>query len=115
MPQMFVKEEDIPQYQMKAIIEKEENPTLLNYGTLDAGLYGLCNILPTTKYFMGNNAHFEDLKEEQDRIVNEGLVTFVYARADHIPEKIDVHYELVYQAPDIDFFSVRTHHLYRHK
>lgn len=104
LPRMFVSENDIMEYQMKAIIEKEENPTLLNYRCLDVGVYYLCGIEPTTKYFAGYNGHYEELEKEQQRIVDDCEVMFVIARVDRLPENIDLHYDLVYtgQLHDID-------------
>lgn len=104
LPRMFVSENDIMEYQMKAIIEKEDNPTLLNYGCLDVGVYYLCGIMPTTKYFAGYNGHYDELEKEQQRIVDDCEVMFVIARVDRLPANIDLHYDLVYtgQLHDID-------------
>ena len=98
LPRMFVKQSDIMEYQMKAIIEQEEEDkrTVLNYGALDVGVYYLCNIQPTTKYFTGLNGHFDELEKEQQRIVDDCEVNFVIARVDNLPLNIDTNYNLVY-------------------
>ena len=115
MSRMFVAEKDIMQYQMKAVIEKENNATLLNYGVLDAGVYYLCDIQPTTKYFCGLNGDFAELKAEQQRIVDEGLVTFVLANSAAMPERIDVHYAQVYSFDYRDMWGGSTYYLYKLK
>ena len=115
MPSMFKKEQDLIQYQMKDIIEKEEKPTILNYGFLDMGLYYLCNIQPTTKYFTGLNGNFIDLQTEQQRIVDNGEVTFVIARDDNPPKNIDTYYTLVYTAHEKTIWNNSIYYLYKLK
>ena len=96
-------------------IEKEEKPTLLNYGFLDLGLYYLCNIQPTTKYFTGLNGDFIDLQTEQQRIVSDGEVTFVVYRNDNPPQNIDVHYTLVYTYHEKTIWNDSVYYLYKLK
>ena len=96
LPRMFVSKDKIMEYNMRDIILKENNPTVLNYGALDVGVYYLCDIQPTTKYFTGLNGHFEELEKEQQRIVDDCEVMFVIARVDNLPLNIDEHYEVVY-------------------
>ena len=115
MPRMFVPEQDIMQYQMKEIIDKEDNPTLLNYGTLDIGLYYLCDIKPYSPYFTGLNGEFKEVDDDQNRIVDEGLVTFVVAHSDKLPEHIDDHYLLVYSRNVMDMGRHVTYYLYQRK
>ena len=69
--------EDYPQYQFAEIINQSENPTLLNYGELDMGVYTTAGILPTTKYFCELNLNSKEMKKAQKRIVNKGKVEFV--------------------------------------
>lgn len=98
LPRMFKSESEIMEFQMKAIIEQEEESkrTVLNYGCLDVGVYYLCNIEPPTKYFAGINVNLPELEAEQQRIVDECLVTFVIACVDKLPARVEEHYDLIY-------------------
>lgn len=82
-------------YQFRDIVLQEENPTLLNIGCLDAGLYTLADILPNCKYFQSNMVNgFDEVKEEQTRYIEEGRIQFVLAREEY-PDVIWDKYELV--------------------
>lgn len=70
----------LPQYQFAKIIESKKNATLLNYGFLDGGIYTTTGIIPSTKYFSWLNLRSPEMADEQNRIVNEGLVDFVVCR-----------------------------------
>ena len=54
-----VKKEDLFQYKFAQIINKEKNPTFVNMGFLDAGIYTLGDIMPTTYYFQRNNFEYD--------------------------------------------------------
>lgn len=98
IPYMSEKKEDIFLYQFKEIVEKESNPTLLNIGCLDAGLYTVCDIVPTCRWFQTQTLAIDDVLKEQERYIAEGQTTFVIAR-DSFPEVIYEKYELVAQEP----------------
>ena len=85
-------------YRFREIVEKEENPTLLNIGCLDAGLYTVCDIVPTCQWFQTQTVIMDTVLSEQERYMREGLVTFVIAR-DAYPDVIHEQYELVAEAP----------------
>lgn len=98
IPYMKEKKEDIFLYQFKEIVEQEENPTLLNIGCLDAGLYTVCDIVPTCQWFQTQTVIMDTVLSEQERYIREGQITFVIAR-DSYPEVIWEQYELVAEAP----------------
>ena len=87
--------EDFYLYKFRDIILQEENPTLLNIGCLDTGLYTLTGIVPNCKYFQSNMVNgFTEVRKEQTRYIEEGLIQFVIAREEY-PEVIWDKYELV--------------------
>lgn len=77
----------------KEIVEEAENPTLLNIGCLDAGLYTVCDIVPTCRWFQTQTLAIDDVLKEQERYIVEGQTDFVIARDDY-PEAIWENYEL---------------------
>ena len=80
---IFLDKEDYAQFTFAEIINKEEHPTLLNYGFLDGGFYSTTGIMPNCYFFMRNNiSHriFPKLLDEQRRYVRDGKVDFVVVR-----------------------------------
>ncbi len=79
----------------------EKNPTLLNIGCLDAGLYTLADIVPSCRWFQTQTLDIPEKENnpysEQERYIKEGLTEFVLAR-DTYPEVIFENYELIDQA-----------------
>lgn len=98
IPFMSEKKEDIFLYKFKEIVEQEENPTLLNIGCLDAGLYTVCDIVPTCQWFQTQTVIMDTVLSEQERYIREGQITFVIARDDY-PDVIWEKYDLVCEAP----------------
>ncbi len=92
---MQQEKEDYFLYRFAEIINQEDDPTLLNVGCLDAGLYTVADIMPTCKFFQTNGIGFEEMFEEQAAYIREGKTEFVLARNDWVPEGIDIHYALV--------------------
>ena len=72
----------LAQYQFAAIMNQEEEPTLLNYGFLDGGFYTVADILPTTKYFCKLNLQLPEILETQRQVIRERAVQFVVLRSD---------------------------------
>ncbi len=95
---MSEKKEDIFLYKFKEIVEQKENPTLLNIGCLDAGLYTVCDIVPTCRWFQTQTLAIDDVLKEQERYIREGQTDFVIARDDY-PDVIWEKYELAAQEP----------------
>ncbi len=113
-PHMREKKEDIFLYQFKEIVEQEQSPTLLNIGCLDAGLYTVCDIVPTCRWFQTQTLAIEDVDREQERYIAEGQTTFVLAR-DAYPDVIHEKYELAAQAPWYLEGQEFTYYLFRLK
>ena len=86
-------------YKFKAVMEEEEQPTLLNVGCLDAGLYTVADVVPVCRFFQTNGIGFETMFTEQERYIREGLTDFVLVRNDWVPENIEVKYEKVAEEP----------------
>ncbi len=96
----------------KKVVEKEENPTLLNIGCLDAGLYTVCDIVPACRWFQTQTLAIDDVLKEQERYIAEGQTTFVIARDDY-PEVIWENYELTAQEEWYQDGKVYTYYLFR--
>lgn len=109
---MKYEKDDLPQYQLGKIICAEDNPTLLHYGSLDAGFYTVCNIVPEVKYFCGLNIPLEEIKEAQVGYVESGLTEFVVA----VDTEFDFEmYEFVKEWPFWFEGRERTYYLFRRK
>lgn len=112
IPHMREKKEDIFLYKFKEIVEETENPTLLNISCLDAGLYTVCDIVPTCRWFQTQTIHLDDVLRDQEQYIREGRTDYIIAR-DEYPAVIWDKYELVAQAPwyqgDMEF----TYYLFR--
>jgi len=98
IPHMSEEKENIFLYRFEEIVRKEENPTLLNIGCLDAGLYTVCDIVPTCQWFQTQTVIMDTVLSEQERYIREGQIQFVIAR-DGYPDVIWENYDLVAEAP----------------
>lgn len=112
IPFMSEKREDIFLYQFKEIVSQTENPTLLNIGCLDAGLYTVCNIVPTCQWFQTQTLPIDDVLKEQVRYIKEAQTDYVLAR-DEYPEVIWENYELVDEEPWYFDHKEYTYYLFR--
>ena len=113
-PYILGGQDDIFLYKMKAIIEQEEEPTLLNYGCLDAGLYTVTGIMPTCKYYHQCNVAYEEMSTVQKNYIEEGITQFVLAR-DSYPENIEKCYDLVIQEQYEQYGIEFTYYLFKRK
>ena len=93
---MSQKKEDYFLYKFKKIVDETPDATLLNIGCLDAGLYTVCDIVPTCRWFQTQTLPIDDVLESQERYIREGQIMYVIAR-DTYPEVIWENYELVAQ------------------
>lgn len=93
IPYMFEEKEDIFLYKFKEIVEEVPDPTLLNIGCLDAGLYTVCDIVPSCRWFQTQTLAIDDVLKEQERYIREGQTDFVIARDDY-PQVIFEKYDL---------------------
>ena len=74
---------DLIQFSFAEIINRTSNPTLLNYGDLDMGLYTTTGIVPNIKFFQKQNidySRFPINMDEQNRYLEEKLVEYVVAK-----------------------------------
>lgn len=75
--------EKLAQYKFAKIINKVENPTILNYGHLDGGFYTMAGVLPINKYFQKQNVPdeiFPDIINQQNEIIKNREVDFIITR-----------------------------------
>lgn len=91
------------QYKYAEYINKYKNPTLLNMGFLDVGVYTVSGIIPNTKYFEVQNLDYEkfpeNLDEMQKYVENKEVMFIVYATGQdefEIPEYITNNYDQIY-------------------
>ena len=85
-----------------------ENPTLLNVGGFDAGLYTATGIVPTCRFFQTQTIRLNEVGEEQGRFLREGLTDYVLV-VDYTPDGLHHHYEWV-DSVEIDLPAL--HHRY---
>ena len=83
---IFKKKEDTVQYKFAKIINEKENATLLNYGFLDGGFYLAADILPEFKYFCQLNIPLDEMYEETERYIEEGIPDFVVMKVWYLNE-----------------------------
>ena len=115
IPYMQEKKEDIFLYKFKEIVEETPNPTLLNISCLDAGLYTVCDIVPTCRWFQTQTIQIMDeVLAEQECYIREGQTSFVLAR-DYYPDVIWENYELVGEEPWYQEDTEFTYYLFRKK
>lgn len=68
------------QLEFAKIMNKEKNPTLLNFGFLDYGFYTAANIVPNARYFEKQNVNddiYPENRDEQLRYIKEKKTDFV--------------------------------------
>ena len=111
---MHKEQEDLYLYKMKEIIEREENPTLLNYNSIDAGLYTVTGIIPTCRYFHRPNVALDEMIQVQEQFVAEGKTMFVLAKNTYSPT-IEENYRLVVQETHEHFGDEVIYYLFQLK
>ena len=79
---MEYEQKDLPQYKFAEIINKKENPTLLNYGFLDGGFYTAADVLPSERYFCKLNVFNKELKKHHQIPILENEVDFVVIKGE---------------------------------
>lgn len=111
---MKVKKEDHFLYRLKEEMSCGENTTLLNIGCLDAGLYTVCDIVPTCQWFQTQTVIMDTVLSEQDRYIREGRIDYVIAR-DAYPDIIWEQYDLAAQEEWEQDGIVFTYYLFEKK
>lgn len=79
---LFMKKEDMFQYKYAKYISQYENPTLINIGYLDCGLYTTTGIIPNTRFFEYQNIPYSKFPENKDSmkkaITNQEVMFIIY-------------------------------------
>ena len=105
---MHVDVTETPQYKFAELINKEENPTLLMYNTMDYGFYKMTDITPNCKYFF--QCSIEGLaNKERDGYLENKEVRFYICKDKPIEFE---GYELV-SALKYAFYSDTNYYLYQ--
>ena len=74
------KKQEMVQYKFASIIDRSKNPTLLNYGSLDIGLYTTTGIIPNTRFFEGQNidpSRFPMVVEAQNQYIKNKAIEYI--------------------------------------
>ena len=71
---------DLPVYQFRETVMQTSDPTLFNYGALDVGLFTVCDIVPSTRYFCMLNLPSEEMFREMDRYMETGATDYIVSR-----------------------------------
>lgn len=93
-PFLSVAADEYVLFRFRDEMKKSESPTLFNYGYLDLGLFNICDITPTTKYFCKLNLVSEEMTQQIDGYLNDGVVEYVVTFNDDIASRFPL-YELV--------------------
>ncbi|NGZ77199.1 hypothetical protein [Saccharibacillus alkalitolerans] len=85
VPMTGVARADLMQYRFAEIVERDEDATLLNYGSLDRGLFTTTGIVPEQRFFQKQNfkyANFPENMDEQRRYIREKQTDYVLVTVD---------------------------------
>lgn len=115
VPYRNTEKEDIYLYRFAPIVAQTKDPTLLNVGCLDAGLYTVCDILPTCQWFQTQTVNSDTPYETQYRWIEEQKVDYVICRNEYVPDNLWEKYELVSQADWEEMGYTYTYYLFRVK
>ncbi len=111
---MKYEKDDFFLYRFKEVIEEEDNPTLLNYGCLDVGLYTVADIMPSCRFYHACNMVYPEMTNEQIRYIEEGLVQFVVSENNY-PDSIYNNYELISTEVYMHFGTPVEYYLFKLK
>jgi hypothetical protein len=116
---MHLKKENLPQYQFAKIINKQKNPTLLNYGFLDGGFYLAADIIPNSEYFCTLNIPLSEMNEVQNQEIRQGKFDFIVTYAMKLEEYNNVDSSKYFCIDSSNYIygkdEKRTYFLYKHK
>ena len=105
------RKEQTMQYQIAAAVDME-NPSILNYGFMDAGFFTALGVAPHVKYFHQTNVPKEEMLSEQIRYIEDAEVDYVITRGKE-PPVLYQNYTLVAKATPPDFFWYDEVFLYK--
>ena len=108
--------DDLFQYQFAGTIEESgiENPTMLNYNCLDAGLYTVAGVYPDCRWFQTQTLPTDMVYEAQYGYMREGRTDFVLVR-DEYPSFLTDTYELVDERKQVMGETEHTYYLFQRK
>ena len=110
VPLMRVDKAEMPQTIFAEIMNREENPTLLDITSLDQGFYFAAGITPNCRYFADNNLQTQEKKDAIASYLAEGRTQFVVTRYADPGER----YALIAEADGaFDLNDMRRYKLYR--
>ena len=101
------------QYQLAAAMAETPRATLLNYGFMDAGFYTAAKVAPNVKYFHQANVPLQEMLDEQERYIADGVCDYVVTRGRQ-PDFITDGYDLVATADSPGYWYAHVY-LYRKK
>ncbi len=106
--------EDLFQYRFAKTIEASgiENPTMLNYNCLDAGLYTVAGVYPDCRWFQTQTLPTVEVYEAQYGYMREGRTDFVLAR-DEYPSFLTDTYEMVDEMTQMVGETEHTYYLFQ--
>lgn len=120
---MFQKKESLFQYDFAKIIMESENPTMVNMGFLDCGVYTITNIVPTTYFFEKQNFDYEKFPDNEDAfkeyIKNKSTMFIIYytewpfEKVQEEEKELFKNYELIKSAQQV--FENRDYNAYLFK
>lgn len=93
-PFLSAKADEYILFRFRDEVKKSESPTLFNYGSLDLGLFNLCDITPSTRYFCKLNLRSEEMMQEIDGYLHSGSVEYIVSLYDDLATRFD-QYELL--------------------
>lgn len=82
---------------------RQEPPTVLEYGTMDLGVYTICGIIPECRYFCHLNLSLDEQEKGQKRYIQESHPTYIITER---PIKFKS-YKFVISYPNPKVFSIR--------
>lgn len=112
VPLMSVKKADMPQTIFAAMMNQEEEPTLLDITSLDQGFYLAAGITPNCRYFADNNLQTQEKKDAIASYLSEGRTMFVVTRYADPGERYE---QIAEETGVFDLNDVRTYKLYKRK
>ena len=112
VPLMKVQKADMPQTIFAEIMNREEEPTLLDITSLDQGFYLAAGITPNCRYFADNNLQTQEKKDAIASYLSEGRTMFVVTRYADPGEQYE---QIAEETGVFDLNDVRTYKLYKRK
>lgn len=99
--------EDLWFSRFAADIAASEDQSLLNYGSLDSGLYTVTGYVPQTRFFCTLNLKMPEMWEEIDGYIRDRRTKFVVTRGEPT-ELVLAYYEIIDSAGGVNQFEDRS-------